>query len=126
MAKKKAKALLTELMREVALEETELIHEDPDNPDSEYRLGSKAEAIVRQIYRMALGYSTWTTKINKDGKSVRHETVHIPDKSAMNIILDRLEGKAAPAAMAGKAPVPIADRVSEQTKKLANKAANES
>ena len=117
--------LSCQLMREIALEETEFIHEDPNNEDSAIHIGSKAEAIVRQIYRMALGYSTYTTKVNKAGVSVRHETKHLPDKAAMNIILDRLEGKAAPAMMAGKAPVSIADRVSEQTKKIANKAANE-
>ena len=117
MAKSKVSIMLTKLLREIGDERTEFFDKDAGlvGPDAGQRkervLISKAEALARKIWAMALGKKT-DESILETG---------IPDRSAASLIFDRLEGKAKPVADdPGKKKVTAAEKVSEQAKNRIN------
>lgn len=112
-AKSKAGKLLSQHLREIAEEETETV-KDPDGVDI---MATKAEALARKIWQMALGYIE--TQI-RDGK--RSEIHHLPDRGMMGMILDRMEGRAPMIAAEGAGKMTAADKVSEQGAKRIAKA----
>ncbi len=114
----KAGMLLSRFVKEVALEETELIKGE-DNNDV---MVTKAEALVRLIWKKALGWEE--TKV--DDKGITKKLVHAPDKWAADRLFDRLEGKAAPMGADKKDKKSIADRVTEQGTKRLNRIADKS
>jgi len=101
--------LLSQYLRIIAEEKTETVI-DPD--DGEDRMATKAEALSRQIWRMALGYKEHDVKTQK-------EIVHKPDKSMMRLVFDRIEGKAGTVGD-DKEKQDIADQISEIGKKRLN------
>ena len=108
--------LLSKFIREIASEE----YDDPiiKARGEEAVMVTKAEAIARHIWSVALGYVE-EIDIYKDGVKVgvKLET-HRPDKWAINIIWDRMEGRVGQAdAKAGSDKASLADKVSEQGKK---------
>ncbi|KKN69817.1 hypothetical protein LCGC14_0437630 [marine sediment metagenome] len=108
--------LLSKFIREIASEE----YDDPiiKARGEEAVMVTKAEAIARHIWNVALGYVE-EVDIHKDGvkTGVKLET-HRPDKWAINIIWDRMEGRVGQAdAKASSDKASLADKVSEQGKK---------
>jgi hypothetical protein len=80
---------------------------------------TKAEAIARYIFKLALGYEESVDVLDKVGKKIGiRPEVHRPDKWAINIIWDRLEGRVGQADLkAGSDKASLTDKVSEQGKK---------
>ena len=109
--KVKAGKLLNQFLREIAQELTEVI-KDPETGDD--RMGTKAEALVRNMWKMALGY----TEQRVVGKDLV-DTKYAPDKSMMARIFDRIEGKVPMSVDVGKQKVTAAKRLSaENTKRM--------
>ena len=115
---KKAGMLLSQFIRSIALEQTELIK----GVDGEDRMASKAEAIARLTFKKALGY---TEEIRHDDGTME-KIVHPPDRWAIALLWDRMEGRAPLMNPEKKDRRSIADRVSEQGKKRSNKIAKSS
>ena len=108
--------LLSKFIREIASEE----YDDPiiKARGEEAVMVTKAEAIARHIWNVALGYVE-EVDVYTDGKKtgVKLET-HRPDKWAINIIWDRMEGRVGQAdTKAGSDKASLADKVSEQGQK---------
>jgi hypothetical protein len=106
----KAGRLLTKFIRQIAEECTEVI-KDEDNP-LEARMVSKAEAMARKMWDIALGYTE--TIVRVDGPI---DIVHPPDHKMMTILLDRLEGRAATATEDETLRPTAAQKVSEAAQK---------
>ena len=106
----KTTRLVSEHIRLIALEKTELIT-DPEQGDV---IVTKAAALAREIWRRALGY---TEELKKATGLV--EVVHGPDKSYVNLVLDRLEGTARPV-VGGAGKRSVTQKVSEQSQKRIN------
>lgn len=109
MSKKKKTTdtkLLTKYLRQIGEEVTELIV----NKDGEDVMATKMEAMARLIWKDALGYA------DEQGKKIR------PNRTAQNLIYERLEGRV-PNATVDKTDKPTAaDRVTEQGKDRITKA----
>jgi hypothetical protein len=108
----RAGKMLSKFLTEIATEETEVI-QDPNCGD---RMASKAEALARNIWRDALGY-TETTVEDVDGKKVTHERKIRPDRSCVQLIWDRLEGKVGTDDDMKGHGLSLAERVGEVSKK---------
>lgn len=111
----KAGMLLSQFVREIALEKTQL----EKNIDGEDKMVSKAEALARLIWKRALGYIE--IRINDDG--TKTEIIHLPDRVYVAMIFDRMEGRAPLMNPEKGDKRSIADKVSEQGKKRSNKIA---
>lgn len=97
----KARTLLSKYIKEIADENTEAA--------TDGQMMTKAEALARWVWKAALGYTD------------ENDKVHGPDKTCVNIILDRMEGKAAMGTEKDKGQkASLADRVSEQATKRLN------
>ncbi len=117
--------LLSKFIREIASEE----YDDPiiKAKGEEAVMVTKAEAVARHIWNVALGYVE-EVGIYKDGvkTGVKLET-HRPDKWAISIIWDRMEGRVGQAdAKVGSDKASLADKVSAQGKKRLDQIANSS
>ncbi len=114
--------LLSKFIKEIASE----ICDDPilKAKGEEAVMVTKAEAIARYIWKTALGY-TEEVEIYKDGvKTGIRPEYHRPDKWAINMIWDRMEGRVGQAdAKAGSDKASLADRVSALGKKHMNQIA---
>ncbi len=108
-----ASKLVSKYLEEIAKEEEAFI-EDGDGG----RMGTKAEALGRLIWKYALGY---TEEDPKTGVIV----IHVPSLSHLKILLDRIEGRVTDVS-ATKAKKGIAERIQEQTKSKLNKMAEDS
>jgi len=114
--------LLSKFIREIASEE----YDDPviKAKGEEAVMVTKAEAVARHIWNVALGYVE-EVGIYKDGVKVgvKLET-HRPDKWAIGIIWDRMEGRVGQAdTKPGSDKASLADRVSALGKKHMNQIA---
>ena len=118
VTKQRAGVILSNLLRNIAEEETEF-HKGIDGDD---RMITKAEALARLVWKKALGYVEKT--INTDGQEL--ETVHYPDRVYAAMLFDRLEGRVAAVGEGKKEKRTIADRVGEQSKKRINEIAKDS
>jgi len=109
--------LLSKFIKEIASE----ICDDPviKVKGEEAVMLTKAEAIARYIWRVALGYEGSEDVYDKNGKKTGIKPVHHkPDKWAINIIWDRLEGRVGAADLkAGSDKALLHEKVSEQGKK---------
>ena len=109
--------LLSKFIKEIAGE----THDDPliKARGEDAVMVTKAEAIARYIWKVALGYEGTEDVYDKSGKKTGIKPVHYkPDKWAINMIWDRLEGRAGAADLKGGSDkASLADKVSEQGKK---------
>lgn len=109
----KAGQLLSQFIRQIALEKTELI-----KVGGEDQMASKAEAFARLVWKKALGY---TEQKVIDGALT--DIIHPPDRVYGGMLWDRMEGRAPLMNPEKGNKRTIADRVSEQGKKRSNKIA---
>lgn len=109
----RAGQLLSAYLREISNEETEMVR--VDGVDT---MVTKAEALARNIWRDALGYTEM--KKDKDGNLI--ELVHVPIRAAQCIVFDRIEGRAPASMSEGADKLTAAERVSEQSVKRIAKA----
>ena len=117
--------LLSKFIREIASEE----YDDPiiKARGEEAVMVTKAEAIARHIWNVALGFVE-EVDIYKDGVKVgvKLET-HRPDKWAIGIIWDRMEGRVGQAdTKPGGDKASLADKVSGLGAKRVNQIAKQS
>ena len=109
--------LLSKFIREIASE----IHDDPviKAKGEEAVMLTKAEAIARYIWKVALGFEEEVDVLDKNGKKIGIKSVRYwPDKWAINMIWDRMEGRVGAADVkAGSDKATLAEKVSEQGKK---------
>jgi hypothetical protein len=113
--KMKAGKILNNLLRLVSMEKTEFWKDVTEPGDDRYI--SKAEALVRTAYKMALGYSEERERKTEDGNIVKYTTYIAPDRHLLALIWERLEGKVSTAEEIEERRAKIADRVSEEGKK---------
>jgi len=117
--------LLSKFIKEIASEE----YDDPiiKAKGEEAVMVTKAEAIARHIWNVALGFVE-EVDVYKEGKKIGVElVVHRPDKWAINLIWDRMEGRAGAADLKGGSDkASQADKVSAQGKKRLAQIANSS
>lgn len=118
--------LLSKFIREIASEKCD----DPviKAKGEDAVMVTKAEAIARYIWRVALGWEESVDVLDRDGKKtgIRPE-VHKPDKWAINMIWDRLEGRAGAADLKGGSDkASLADKVSGLGAKRVNQIAKQS
>jgi len=115
--------LLSKYIREIASE----IHDDPviKAKGEEAVMLTKAEAIARHIFKLALGYEEEVDVLDKAGKKIGIKSViHQPDKWAINVIWDRLEGRTGAADVkSDSSKASLAERVSALGKKHMNQIA---
>jgi hypothetical protein len=106
----KAGKLLSRFIRQIAEEETEFVKDD----DGVDRMASKAEALARQIWRQALGYTEYVVS---DPTLPPVEVIHKPDQKMLALLYDRMEGRAATATEDETLRPSTAQKISEQGKK---------
>lgn len=104
--KTEARQLLTNFLRKIAEEQTEMV-----SIRGEDIMVSKAEALARLVWKMALGFEE--TKIHSDGVKT---VIHVPNRGMMGVLFDRIDGRAIPMSDAGKEKREIADKISDQGK----------
>ena len=108
VSKQKAGRILNQLLRVVSIEPTEFWKDISEPGDDRYI--TKAEAMIRTIYKMALGYKAVRT--DEGGGTY---TVHVPpDRHMLALIWDRLEGKVGTADDVQERRAKLTDRVTEQ------------
>jgi hypothetical protein len=83
----KAGQLLTKFIRDIANEKIEI-----ESNEGKKTLVTKAEALARTVWKLALGYTEEVITI-KDGKTLRTRKYYKPDPSCIDRIYERLEGK---------------------------------
>ena len=101
--------LLSDYLRRIAQEETEFNLDDD-------KMITKAEALARLMFKLALG---WTEENVKDGK----KKVHNPSAGMIALIWDRIEGRSVPLADGDKQKRTLPKKVSEENKKRLNRLA---
>jgi len=117
--------LLSKFIREIANE----THDDPviKARGEDAVMLTKAEAIARHIFKLALGYVEEEDVFVKGVKTGIKPVHHKPDKWAINMIWDRLEGRVGAADLkAGSDKASLADKVSAQGKKRLDQIAKSS
>ena len=118
--------LLSKFIKEIAGE----ICDDPviKVKGEEAVMLTKAEAIARYIWKVALGWEGTEDILDKSGKKIGIKPVkYWPDKWAINMIWDRLEGRVGAADLKGGSDkASLADKVSEQGKKRLSQIAKSS
>ena len=113
----KAGQLLSQFIRKIALEETELIKGGSDKD----RMATKAEALARMVWQRALGFT--------EQKVVSGELVdieHSHDRVYVGMLWDRMEGRAPLMNPEKGNKRTIVDKVSEQGIRRLNQIAEES
>jgi len=118
--------LLSKFIKEIASE----IHDDPviKAKGEEAVMLTKAEAIARHIFKLALGYEEEVDVLDKAGKKIGIKPVRYkPDKWAINVIWDRMEGRVGQAdAKSGSDKAKLHDKVSGLGAKRVNQIAKQS
>lgn len=112
--KTKAGQLLTQYLRQISEEMTEVIKDPKTGED---RMATKAEALARKIWRDALGYAEIKVK---DNQAV--EFIVAPSRAAQSIVFDRIEGRAPLSVAEGADKLTAAKKVSEEGKKRISEA----
>lgn len=108
----KASKLISKYLEEIARENDAFIDDGEGG-----RMGTKAEALSRLIWKHALGY---TEEDPKTGVTI----IHPPSLSHLKILLDRIEGRVTDVSVT-KAGKSLADRVKDTTKSKLNKMAED-
>ncbi len=112
----KAGKLLSGFIKDIADEETEFIKDDERGD----RMATKAEALARTIWKLALGWDEKLKKVKKDGTEIDATIPHAPNSTYVGIILDRTEGRAPLLADTKDGKLKIADRVGQEAKNRIN------
>jgi hypothetical protein len=118
-SKIRAGMMLSEFIRKISQEETEFVKGESGDD----KMATKAEALARVVWDMALG---WVEEVDvfKDGAKVGvAKKKHPPAQWAINLVYDRAEGKAAQAGDTGEKKSDVSDRISQRTKDRVNKLA---
>ncbi len=99
--------MLSRYIRMIAEEETEFVKDD----DGVDKMATKAEAMARNMWKIALGWTEYATA-GDGGPPI--ETVHPPDLKMMQLLYDRMEGRAQTAAEDDSFRPSTAQKITEQ------------
>jgi hypothetical protein len=77
---------------------------------------TKAQALARLLWRKALGYEDMQP--NREGVLVK--TIHMPESWAIQLIYERIEGKAGPTTVEEAGKITATERVSELARNRIN------
>ena len=105
----RAGQLLSSHLRKIAQEETEFVA----GPDGDVMV-SKAEALARLMFKLALGWEEKDVKTNKT-------KIHNPSAGMIALIWDRIEGRSVPLASGDKQGRTLPKKVSEESKNRLNR-----
>jgi len=120
LTRNRANQMLSDLVREIASEQTEVAKGGTPEQD---RVMTKAEALARVIWDMALGWKEEEDLI-RDGQVVgKRVKTYPPAQWAISLVYDRAEGKAAQAGDSGTTNPTVAERITDRTKNCLNKLA---
>ena len=108
----RAGRILNTLLRKISEEPTEFWADITESGDD--RFITKAEAMVRTVYKLALGYREEFETTDKDGCVVKGTRMVPPDRHMLAMIWDRMEGRVGTYEELNERKAKIADRVSEQ------------
>jgi len=111
--------LLSEFLRRIAQEKTEFVKDD----DGDDRMVSKAEAMARTMFKIALGYEETIIKSGKSGEAIETTKVVKPSAGMIALIYDRMEGRAAPTNLNEDKKRTLPKKVSAENKKRLNELA---
>lgn len=118
-SKQRAGTLLSSFIRQILQEETTYVNTDAKT-DADIKIVTNAEAVARTIIDRALGKFTYY-----DDKMEVWKTP-APDKSMLELIYDRVEGKVGTFEDEKKKQADIPDKISRVKKQHLNKLALES
>ena len=115
----RAGMMLSRKLREIANEQTELYGNDPDTGNP--RLVTKAEALARRMWELALGFEEEVVITDsKTGKPKIIRKVHKPDNAMIAMIFERIEGRVGvPESDRGKKQ-PLSEKVNDQVRQRIN------
>ena len=110
--------MLSKHLRQVGLEKTECSDMDPESGNP--RMMTKAEALARAIWKLALGFKEEVRSTNAKGQTKLTIKVHEPNATFVAMLLDRIEGKVATDKDSAAKKQPISSKVDDQAKKRLN------
>ncbi len=110
----RAGQLLSNHLRKIAQEETEFIKGTSDND----RMITKAEALARLMFKLALG---WEEEIENVKTGVKIIKMHNPSAGMIALIWDRIEGRSVPLTSGDKQGRTLPKKVSEESKNRLNR-----
>ena len=88
---------------------------------------TKIEALARLMWKLAFGYSEETRKLDtKTGKVMLLKKYITPDKSMIELIYNRMEGKVASQEDDGQKKSPLSSRIKDQVNRRIKNLANSS
>lgn len=108
----RAGRILNTLLRKISEEPTEFWTDITEGGDD--RFITKAEAMVRTVYKLALGYKEEREREGENGNVIKYTAYVAPDRHMLAMIWDRLEGRVGTSEELNERKAKIADRVSEQ------------
>ena len=111
--------MLSKCLRAVGQEKTEI--EGNDTETGNARVVTKAEALARTMWRLALGWKEEYTE--EDAVTHRKKLIvkqHKPDNAMIALIFDRVEGKVASQESDKAKRQPLSQKVGEQAKRRVN------
>ena len=123
--KTSAGMMLSRFLRKIGEEKTEVGGNDPNTGAA--RIISKAEALARTMWQLALGWTEESTEQDqKTGHTKKIVKQHKPDNAMIALVYDRLEGKVAATESEKSKKQPLSQRVNDQAKKRVNALVGES
>ena len=111
--KVRAGQLLSSYLRRIAQEETEFV----EGPDGDIMV-SKAEALARLMFKLALGWEEEIENIKTGAKIIK---MHNPSAGIIALIWDRIEGRSVPLAGDDRQSRALPKKVSEESKNRLNR-----
>ena len=117
--KTSAGMMLSKYLRQVGQERTEVEGNDPASGES--RIITKAEALARTMWKLALGYNEEERTVDpKSGRQMLRVKRYKPDNTMIALIFDRVEGKVASQENEKGKKQPLSSKVDEQAKRRVN------
>src|SRR3990167_6437997 len=117
MNRNRANQLLSDLIRNIAVEKTEELKDEHGQP---LEIVSKAEALARIIWQMSLGWVESEDILQNGIKVGTRIKRYPPAQWAIKEVLDRAEGKAAQTGTPSDSQADVADRITDRTKNRVN------
>ncbi len=116
--KARAGRLLSDYLRRIAQEQTEFVK----GPDGDDTMVSKAEALARLMFKLALGWDEVVSK-KSNGNIIEITKKHNPSMGMIALIWDRIEGRSVPLAGDDKQGRTLPKKISEENKRRMNELA---
>lgn len=97
-----------------------LIAAEAADADANGDVVTNAEALARLLWKKALGFKAIEQRRQNDGQMAAVEVIHSPESWAIQLIYERIEGKAAPTTTDEAGKPTAAEKVSELSRSRIN------